>query len=73
MPDHDEEQSNLPDRARRDFIARSLAAGVAAAAAPAFGAAPALTESEVTVKTPDGTCDAAFIHPASGAYPGVII
>jgi carboxymethylenebutenolidase len=27
----------------------------------------------VTVKTPDGTCDAAFIHPASGAYPGVII
>jgi carboxymethylenebutenolidase len=32
----------------------------------------AVVETEVTVKTPDGVCDAAFIHPASGAYPGVI-
>jgi carboxymethylenebutenolidase len=32
-----------------------------------------VTESEVTIKTPDGACDAAFIHPASGTYPGVLI
>jgi len=27
----------------------------------------------VQVKTPDGTCDAAFIHPATGSHPAVII
>jgi carboxymethylenebutenolidase len=32
-----------------------------------------LTESDVEVKTPDGICDAAFIHPASGSFPGVLI
>ena len=61
------------DVARRDFILRSVAAGLAAATGQSFAATLAVVESEVTVKTPDGTCDAAFIHPASGAYPGVII
>ena len=61
------------DVTRRDFIVRSVAAGIAAAAGQPFAATLAVVESEVTVKTPDGTCDAAFIHPASGAYPGVII
>jgi carboxymethylenebutenolidase len=43
--------------------------------AGARGAAAALpvTETDVTVKTPDGNCDAAFIHPATGTYPGVLI
>jgi carboxymethylenebutenolidase len=27
----------------------------------------------VDVKTPDGTCDATFIHPTTGSHPGVII
>jgi len=61
---------------RREFGALSLAAGLAAAAsAQSAAAAPALqvTETEVTVKTPDGNCDAAFIHPATGTYPGVLI
>ena len=57
---------------RRDFIARSVAAGLVVATGPSF-AALSVVESDVMVKTPDGTCDAAFIHPASGAYPGVII
>jgi carboxymethylenebutenolidase len=61
------------DVSRRDFIVRSVAAGLAAATGQSFAATLAVVESEVTVKTPDGTCDAAFIHPASGAYPGVII
>jgi carboxymethylenebutenolidase len=61
------------DVSRRDFIVRSVAVGVAAATGQSFAATLAIVESEVTVKTPDGTCDAAFIHPASGAYPGVII
>jgi carboxymethylenebutenolidase len=60
---------------RREFGALSLAGLAAAAGASDAVAAPArpLTESDVTIKTPDGTCDAAFIHPATGAYPGVLI
>ncbi|MGL1102740.1 dienelactone hydrolase family protein, partial [Vibrio parahaemolyticus] len=27
----------------------------------------------VTIKTQDGTCDAAFIHPTTGAHPAVLI
>jgi carboxymethylenebutenolidase len=61
------------DASRRDFIARSVAAGLVAATGSPFAAQLAVVESDVTVKTPDGPCDAAFVHPASGAYPGVII
>ncbi len=31
------------------------------------------SKKSVEIKTPDGTCDAAFIHPATGAHPAVII
>jgi carboxymethylenebutenolidase len=61
---------------RREFSALSLAAGLATVAgAPNAKAAAALpvTETEVTVRTPDGMSDAAFIHPATGTYPGVLI
>jgi len=61
------------DVSRREFIARSVAAGFVAATAPSFAATLAVVDSDVTVKTPDGSCDAAFIHPALGAYPGVIL
>ena len=30
-------------------------------------------ESEVNVKTPDGTADCYFVHPATGAYAGVVV
>jgi carboxymethylenebutenolidase len=62
----------VADPSRRDFIAMSVAAGLAAAAGSAF-AAPPVVETDVTIKTPDGTCDAAFIHPQTGSYPGVLI
>jgi hypothetical protein len=32
-----------------------------------------VVETNVDIKTPDGTCDAAFIHPATGSHPAVII
>src|SRR5204863_6349624 len=48
------------------------AAGIAAAAGTA-GAADAVVEKEVEIKTPDGTCDAAFVHPSSGSHAAVII
>jgi len=65
-----------PSVSRREFGALSLGVGLAAVAgAPGAEAAAArpITETDVTVKTPDGTCDAAFIRPATGAYPGVLI
>jgi carboxymethylenebutenolidase len=70
---HDPEDAQTANVSRRDFIARSVATGLVAATGQSFAATLAVVETEVTVKTPDGTCDAAFIHPASGAYPGVII
>ena len=33
----------------------------------------AVTESEVTIKTPDGTADAYFVHPTTGTAPGVLV
>jgi len=35
--------------------------------------AVAVTESEVTIKTPDGTCDAYFVHPATGSAAAVLV
>ena len=61
------------DVSRRDFTALSVAAGLTVAAGSQAQAAMAVTESEVTIKTPDGTCDAAFIRPAAGKHPGVLI
>lgn len=60
------------DLSRRDFVALSVATGLAAPAAEAVAALP-VTVEEVTIKTPDGSCDAAFIHPASGKHPGVLL
>jgi carboxymethylenebutenolidase len=57
---------------RRDFVA-TVAAGIVAATGTELGAQQQVTETTVEIKTPDGTCDAAFIHPASGAHPAVII
>ena len=30
-------------------------------------------EKDVTVKTPDGECDAVLFHPAQGTHPAVLI
>ena len=61
------------DLSRRDFLALSVAAGLAAAAGSTLAAAQQVVETDVTIKMPDGTCDAAFIHPPSGSHPGVLI
>jgi carboxymethylenebutenolidase len=67
----DESSSDL---SRRTFVGMTVAAGLAATMAPAatYAAMP-LTETDVTIKTPDGMCDAAFIHPTTGSHAGVII
>src|ERR1700682_6259367 len=61
------------DIARRDFAAFSVAAGLAATAGSGAAAGHDVVETNVEIKTPDGTCDAAFIHPKSGSHPGVLI
>src|SRR6266550_4345018 len=61
------------DLSRRDFLALSVAAGLAAAAGSTLAAAQQVVETDVTIKTSDGTCDAAFIHPQTGSHPGVLI
>ncbi len=35
--------------------------------------AVAVTESDVTVMTPDGTADGYFVHPVSGTAPGILV
>jgi carboxymethylenebutenolidase len=58
---------------RREFTALSLAAGVTAAAR-ASAAGADMVDSDVEIKTADGTCEAALIHPkGKGPWPGVIL
>ena len=67
---------------RREFEARGLVtrkqfglmlgAGVAMML-PQTAHAVAVTESDVTVKTPDGSADWYFVHPATGTGAGVLV
>ena len=72
LPDHEASVPAAGDLSRRDFVALSVAAGLAAGAVPAL-ADGAVVETDVSIKTADGTCDAAFFHPSTGASPGVIV
>jgi carboxymethylenebutenolidase len=63
---------------RRQFGSLAMGSGAIAmlsscAVAPTVTGAAAVKESEVEIKTPDGTCDAYFVHPASGKYPAVLV
>src|SRR6266508_1262870 len=40
---------------------------------PQVANAVTVTESDVTVMTPDGTADCYFVHPTSGTAPGVLV
>src|SRR5438132_4099768 len=70
---HEENTESSSDLSRRDFVAMSVAAGIVAAAGSASAADMPVTETMVTVKTPDGMCDAAYIHPTTGSHAGVIL
>src|SRR6202021_2346248 len=50
-----------------------VAAGAAATVHAAAAARLEVAETDVEIKTPDGTCDAAFIRPKAGSHPGVLI
>jgi carboxymethylenebutenolidase len=68
------EKDDAPgELSRRAFVALSVAAGLAAAAGSAAAADVPVTETTVQVPTPDGVCDAVFIHPTTGTHPGVLV
>jgi carboxymethylenebutenolidase len=58
---------------RRQFAALGAGAGVASLLSRAAAAEAEVTESEVDIKTPDGTADAYFAHPAAGTHAGVLV
>jgi len=58
---------------RRDFATLMVGAGLAATIPSVTAAEVEVVETNVEIKTPDGTCDAAFIHPKTGSHPGVLI
>jgi len=77
MCDQKHFDDDLEDFERRGLITRRqfgvlLGAGVAMML-PGVANAATVTESEVTITTPDGTADCYFVHPASGTAPGVLI
>jgi carboxymethylenebutenolidase len=66
---YDDDLKAYKDRAalsRRQFGALSLGVG-AAFLLPRAADAQSVTEKDVAIKTPDGTCDAYFVHPARPA------
>src|SRR6266403_946019 len=56
----DKQDSEKPHEAAADLSRRDFIA-------------QSVVEANVMIKTPDGTCDAAFIHPQTGSHPGVLI
>ncbi len=71
--EHDlENYARFPKMTRRQLGAVSLGAGMMFAL-PRAADAQSVKEQDVVIKTPDGECDAYFVHPASGASAAVIV
>jgi carboxymethylenebutenolidase len=71
--DRDSSETKSSGSTRREFVATSAALGLAAATGVALAAERDVIEKDVEVRTADGVCDAAFLHPAAGTHPGVLI
>ena len=77
MCDQDHFDDDLREYEARGLVTRKqfgimLGAGVAMLL-PKVANAVTVTESDVNVKTPDGTADCYFVHPTTGTAPGVLI
>jgi carboxymethylenebutenolidase len=77
MCDQDHFENDRREAEARGLVTRKqfgvlLGAGVAMML-PRAANAVAVSESEVTVKTPDGSADCYFVRPASGTAPGVLV
>jgi carboxymethylenebutenolidase len=77
MCDQDHFEHDRDDYEARGLVTRRqfgaiLGAGVVMALPPVLNAV-AVTDAEVSIKTPDGTADSYFVHPSSGTAPGVLL
>ena len=77
MCDQDQFEKDRQEFEARGLVTRRqfgvlLGAGVAMML-PRVVNAVAVTDAEVTVTTPDGTCDGYFVHPATGTGAGVLL
>src|SRR3954454_11754623 len=77
MCDQDHFEQDRLEYERLGWVTRKqfgvmLGAGVAMML-PQVANAVTVTESDVNIKTPDGTADCYFVHPASGTAPAVLV
>src|SRR5258706_16226080 len=77
MCDQDHFENDREEYEARGLVTRRqfgvlLGAGVTVLL-PQVANAVAVTESDVSVMTPDGTADCYFVHPASGTGSGVLV
>jgi carboxymethylenebutenolidase len=77
MCDQDHFENDRQEYEARGLVTRKqfgmmLGAGIAMML-PKVANAVTVTESEVTVNTPDGMADCYFVHPATGTAPGVLV
>jgi len=70
--DKDRQQYEALGLVTRKQFGVMLGAGMAMML-PQAANAVAVSESEVTVKTPDGEADCYFVHPAAGSAPAVLV
>src|SRR5262245_35213453 len=77
MCDQDHFEDDRKEFEARGMVTRRqfgvLLGGGIAMMLPRVANAVAVTESEVSVTTPDGTADSYFVHPATGTAPGVLV
>lgn len=80
MCDNDSLDDMVEYQLRRGLSRREFGAALTAGAGlmsllpvAAVGAEVAVTESEVDIKTPDGTADAYFVYPSKGSHPAVLM
>jgi carboxymethylenebutenolidase len=77
MCDQDHFEEDLREYEARGLVTRKqfgimVGAGIAMML-PKVANAVTVVESDVNVKTPDGTADCYFVHPATGTAPGVVV
>ncbi|MEQ9410203.1 MAG: dienelactone hydrolase family protein [Fuerstiella sp.] len=72
MCDQDHFEEDLKKYSRRDF-GTLAAAAVGAAMLPRAANAAEVSDTDVSIRTPDGECDACFVAPATGAHAAVLV
>jgi carboxymethylenebutenolidase len=70
--EHDRQEFEAQGWVTRRQFGVLVGAGIALMLPKVVGAVT-VSESDVTITTPDGMCDAYFVHPATGTAPAVLV